>query len=218
MSVTETSGEPAPLSTDEFVNGLWKQNPVFVQALGMCSVLAVSNTAINALAMGLATMTVLVLSNLAVSLLRNQIPREVRIVTYILIIASLVTIIDRLIQAISIDLHRALGAFISLIVVNCIILGRAEGFASTNGPWRSLCDALGMGLGFVLALFCLGAVRELVGSGSLFGIQLLGERYQGWTVMLLPPGGFFVLAGWLILFRFLGSRFAAPFSRRRGAT
>lgn len=218
MSVTDISGEPASPSTNEFVNGLWKQNPVFVQALGMCSVLAVSNTAINALAMGVATMTVLVLSNLAVSLLRKQIPQEVRIVTYILIIASLVTIIDRLIQAISIDVHRALGAFVSLIVVNCIILGRAEAFASTNGPWSSLRDALGMGLGYVLALFCLGAVRELIGSGSLFGSQLLGEHYQGWTVMLLPPGGFFVLAGWLILFRFWGSRFAAPSPRRRGAT
>lgn len=218
MSVTETHEAADTPATDLFVNGLGKQNPVFVQTLGMCSVLAVSNTAINALAMGVATMAVLVLSNLAVSLLRNQIPQEVRIVTYILIIASLVTIIDRLIQAISIDVHRALGAFVSLIVVNCIILGRAEAFASGHGPRSSLSDALGMGLGYVLALFCLGAVRELIGSGSLFGIRLLGEHYQGWTVMLLPPGGFFVLAGWLMLFRFLGPRFAAPPSGRRGAT
>lgn len=217
MSVTETHDPADTPATDQFVNGLGKQNPVFVQALGMCSVLAVSNTAINALAMGVATMAVLVLSNLAVSLLRNQIPKEVRIVTYILIIASLVTIIDRLIQAISIDVHRALGAFVSLIVVNCIILGRAEAFASGHDPRSSLYDALGMGLGYVLALLCLGAVRELIGSGSLFGIRLLGEHYQGWTVMLLPPGGFFVLAGWLMLLRFLGSRFAAPLSDRRGA-
>jgi Na+-translocating ferredoxin:NAD+ oxidoreductase subunit E len=197
-------GNPAaplgPSSTEEFVKGVWKQNPVFVQVLGMCPVLAVSNTARNALAMGLATAFVLIMSNLAVSCLRGMIPKQVRIVTFILIIATFVTIVDYLIQAISIDLHRALGAFISLIVVNCLILGRAEAFASKNSILSSLWDAAGMGFGFALALLCLGSVRELLGSGSLFGIDLLGQSYQPWVVMLLPPGGFFTLAGWLFCF------------------
>jgi len=198
-----TDGSAVP-TTDEFLKGVWKQNPVFVQVLGMCPVLAVSNTATNALAMGSATMAVLVLSNLAVSCLRQVIPPQVRIVTYILIIATLVTIVDHLIQAWSVELHRALGAFISLIVVNCLILGRAEALAAHSSPLRALWDALGMGTGFLLALFCLGAVRELIGSGSLFGVAILGPQYQGWVVMMLPPGGFFVLAGWLMLFSWVG--------------
>ncbi len=187
-------------ATDEFLKGIWKQNPVFVHVLGMCPVLAVTNTAMNALAMGLATAFVLIMSNLVVSSLRRFVPKQVRIVTFILIIATFVTIVDYLIAAISLDLHKALGAFISLIVVNCLILGRAEAFASKNGIGRSLLDALGMGAGFVIALLCLGGVREILGMGSLFGVPLFGDRYQDWVVMLLPPGGFFVLAGWLLLF------------------
>lgn len=192
--------------TDEFLKGLWSQNPVFVYVLGMCPVLAVSNTALNSLAMGLATTFVLLMSNLVVSLLRRVVPREVRIVTFILVIATFVTIVDYLIQAISLDLHKALGAFISLIVVNCLILGRAEAFASNHGVYRSLLDGLGMGVGFTLALLCLGGVREVMGSGSLFGVRLFGERYQEWVVMLLPPGGFFTLAGWLLLFNWRAQR------------
>ena len=187
-------------STDEFVKGIWKQNPVFVFLLGMCPVLAVTNTAKNALAMGLATAFVLLMSNLVVSSLRHFIPKQVRIVTFILVIATFVTIVDYLIQAISLELHKALGAFISLIVVNCLILGRAEAFASKNGIFRSFLDGLGMGIGFTLALLCLGGVREVLGSGSFFGVQLFGDRYQDWVVMLLPPGGFFTLAAWLLLF------------------
>jgi electron transport complex protein RnfE len=193
-------------ATDEFVKGLWKENPVFIQVLGMCPVLAVSNTARNALAMGLATLFVLVLSNAVVSLLRNFIPKQVRIATYILVIASFVTVVDYLIQAISLDLHKALGAFISLIVVNCLILGRAEAFASKNTLGRSILDGLGMGLGFVFALFCLGAVREILGSGSLFDVDLFHEGFQDWVVMILPSGGFFTLAGWLLLFNWLKQR------------
>jgi len=192
--------------TDEFVKGLWKENPVFIQVLGMCPVLAVSNTARNALAMGLATLFVLVLSNAVVSLLRDFIPKQVRIATYILVIASFVTVVDYVIQAISLDLHKALGAFISLIVVNCLILGRAEAFASKNTVGRSILDGLGMGLGFVFALFCLGAVREILGSGSLFGVHLFHEGFQDWVVMILPSGGFFTLAGWLLLFNWLRQR------------
>ena len=193
-------------STDEFIKGIWKQNPVFVQVLGMCPVLAVTNTAMNALAMGLATAFVLLMSNLVVSSLRHFVPKQVRIVTFILIIATFVTLVDYLIQAISLDLHKALGAFISLIVVNCLILGRAEAFASKNTISRSFLDGLGMGIGFTIALLCLGGVREIMGSGSLFGVQLFGDRYQEWVVMLLPPGGFFTLAGWLLLFNWFAQR------------
>lgn len=196
----------APTSTDDFVNGIWKQNPVFVQVLGMCPVLAVSNTAINALAMGLATAFVLLMSNIVVSLLRQIVPNQVRIVTFILVIATFVTIVDYVIHAISLQLHRSLGAFISLIVVNCLILGRAEAFASKQSVRRSALDALGMGMGFTLALFCLGGVRELLGNGSLFGLRVLGERFQEWTVMMLPPGGFFTLAAWLLLLNWLSQR------------
>ena len=181
-------------STDEFIKGLWRDNPVFVQVLGMCPVLAVTNTAENALAMGLATAFVLLMSNIIVSALRNFIPKQVRIASYILIIATFVTITDYAIQAISVDLHKSLGAFISLIVVNCLILSRAEAFAAKNTIGRSIMDALGMGVGFTFALFCLGAIRELLGNGSLFGFALFPENFQAWIVMILPAGGFFTLA------------------------
>lgn len=193
-------------STDEFIKGLWRDNPVFVQVLGMCPVLAVTNSGINALAMGLATLFVLVLSNALVSMLRHFIPRQVRIATFILIIATFVTVVDYLIQAISLDLHRALGAFISLIVVNCLILGRAEAFASKNSVGRSILDGLGMGVGFTFALLCLGGVREILGNGSLFGVALFPAGFQPWVVMILPSGGFFTLALWLLLFNYLKAR------------
>jgi len=192
--------------SDEFIKGLWRENPVFVQVLGMCPVLAVSNTARNALAMGLATLFVLVMSNAVISLLRRFVPKQVRIATFILVIATFVTIVDYVIQAISLDLHKALGAFISLIVVNCLILGRAEAFASRNSVGRSILDGLGMGVGFCFALLCLGAVREILGSGSLFGMPLFHEAFQPWVVMVLPSGGFFTLAAWLLLFNRLEQR------------
>ncbi len=190
--------------SDEFLKGVWKQNPIFVQVLGMCPVLAVTNTAKNALAMGLATAFVLLMSNIVVASIRQLVPKQVRIVTFILVIATFVTVVDYLIQAISLQQHKSLGPFISLIVVNCLILGRAEAFASRNGVWRSMLDAMGMGLGFCLALLCLGGVRELLGNGSLFDIQLFGARYQKWVVMALPAGGFFALAGWLLFLNWLG--------------
>jgi electron transport complex protein RnfE len=195
-----------PNGADEFVKGLWRENPVFVQVLGMCPALAVSNTAENALAMGLATLFVLTMSNLVVSSIRHLVPKQVRIATYILVIATFVTVVDYAIQAISLDLHKALGAFISLIVVNCLILGRAEAFASRHGVGPSLLDGLGMGAGFTVALFSLGAVREILGSGTLFGVALFHADFQPWVVMILPSGGFFTLAGWLLLFNWVRER------------
>ena len=183
---------------DEFVKGIWKENPVFVQVLGMCPMLAVTNSAVNALAMGLATAFVLIGSSLLVSLLRSLLPKQVRISTYIIIIATFVTVADLALEAIAPDTHRELGAFISLIVVNCLILGRQEAFASRHSVGPALADAVGMAVGFTLALFCLGAGREILGSGSLFEIDLFGDRFEPWVIMILPPGGFFML-GFILL-------------------
>ncbi|MEW8145740.1 MAG: electron transport complex subunit RsxE, partial [Candidatus Thiodiazotropha endolucinida] len=160
------------ITWETFSEGLWRDNPVFVMLLGMCPVLAVTNSAINALAMGLATTFVLLASGTLISLLRHSIPKQVRIATYIVIIATFVTIVDYTIQAISLDLYNALGAFIQLIVVNCMILGRAEAYASRNRPLKAVTNGLGMGIGFTFALLCLGVVREILGAGSLFGIDL----------------------------------------------
>jgi len=205
-------------TTDEFVKGLWRENPVFIQVLGLCPALAVSNTAINALTMGLATTFVLLMSGMSVSALRNFIPREARIVSFICIIASFVTAVDYLIQAISIELSRSLGAFIALIVVNCLILGRAEAFASKNTFGRSVLDALGMGVGFTVALLWIGVVREILGSGSLFGVALLPDTFQTWTVMVLPSGGFFAMAMWLLLVNWVNERAADAEKRAQEAT
>jgi electron transport complex protein RnfE len=185
--------------TDEFMKGLWRENPVFVAALGLCPALAVSNTAINALTMGLATTFVLLMSAICISSLRKLIPREARIVSFICIIATFVTAVDYVIQAISLELHRSLGAFIALIVVNCLILGRAEAFASKHTLGRAVLDGLGMGAGFTFALLSIGVVREILGSGSLFGISLFPDTFQTWTIMVLPSGGFFVTAVWLLI-------------------
>ena len=188
------------VTLDTFLRGLWEENPVFVMLLGMCPVLAVTNSAINALAMGLASTFVLVASNSLVSLFRHFIPKQVRIATYIIIIATFVTMVDYAIQAISLDLYNALGAFIQLIVVNCMILGRAEAYASKQPLGATIINGLGIGAGFTLALLSLGTVREILGSGSLFGVALFGENFQPWVVMVLPPGGFFVLGAWLLIF------------------
>jgi Na+-translocating ferredoxin:NAD+ oxidoreductase subunit E len=185
---------------DEFMEGIWKQNPVFVMVLGMCPTLAVTVSAVNALSMGLATTFVLVFSCLLVSLMRALVPKEVRIATYIVIIATFVTVVDYVIAAISLAVYEALGAFIQLIVVNCIILGRAEAHASRHPPLKASLNALGMGIGFTIGLFALGSVREVLGAGKLFGFSLFGPEFQPWVVMVLPPGGFFVLGAWLLLF------------------
>ena len=192
--------EQLGLTHAEFVKGLWRENPVFVQVLGMCPMLAVTNSAINALAMGAATAFVLLGSSTLVSLLRRHIPKQVRISTYVVIIATFVTVVDMLLQALVPDVHRELGAFISLIVVNCLILGRQEAFASKRPLGLALCDAAGMALGFAFALLCLGATREVLGSGSLFGFDLFGPNFEPWVIMILPPGGFLMLG--VILFAF----------------
>ena len=191
---------------DEFMEGIWRQNPVFVMALGMCPTLAVTVSAINALSMGVATTFVLICSCLLVSLLRRVIPKEVRIATYIVIIATFVTVVDYAIQGISLALYDALGAFIQLIVVNCVILGRAEAHASKVSPLPAVINAAGMGAGFTIGLLALGTVREIFGNGTLFGISLFGEHFQPWVIMVLPPGGFFVLGGWLLLFAWWAKR------------
>lgn len=200
MSTTERP------TMDDFMEGIWRQNPVFVQVLGMCPTLAVTVSAINGLSMGLATCFVLVCSCALVSLLRKVIPKEVRIATYIVIIATFVTLVDYLIQAVSLALYDALGAFIQLIVVNCIILGRAEAHASKHSLPVALNNALGMGLGFTIGLLSLGGVREILGNGTFFGLHLFGANFQPWVVMVLPPGGFFVLGGWLLLFALIKQR------------
>jgi electron transport complex protein RnfE len=177
----------------ELVKGLWQQNAVFRLLLGMCPVLAVTTSAVNGLGMGLATTFVLTGSNLAVSALRQVIPPQVRIPCYIVLIASFVTVVQLGMEAYVYNLYQALGIFIPLIVVNCIILGRAEAFASRNAPLPALADGLGMGAGFTLALFVLGAVREILGSGLLLGLPLFGPGYQPLLLMILPPGAFIAL-------------------------
>lgn len=189
-----------------FTKGLWKDNPVFIMLLGMCPVLAVTNSVVNALVMGLATTFVLLLSNILVSSLRKLIPKQVRIATYILIIATFVTVADYSIKAISLEVHKSLGAFISLIVVNCMILGRAEAFASKNTLGKSILDALGMGAGFTFAVLCLGIVREVLGNGTFFGISLFGPDFQPLVIMILPGGAFFVLGAYLLFFNWLKER------------
>jgi electron transport complex protein RnfE len=177
----------------EFKKGLWKENTVFRLLLGMCPTLAVTTSAENGLGMGLATTFVLVGSNVVVSLLRHLIPSKVRIPAFIVIIATFVTVVQLCMEAYFYDLYKALGIFIPLIVVNCIILGRAEAFASKNQLLPSMADGLGMGTGFTLSLFVLGAVRELFGSGTLLGYSVLGSSYQPLLLLILPPGAFIAM-------------------------
>jgi len=202
---TLTTGVPE-IGLDKFLDGLWKENPVFVQVLGMCPVLAVSNSVLNSLSMGLATLFVLVNSNIVVSLVRHWVPNQVRIATFIMIIATFVTVAENILQAISLEIHQALGAYVPLIVVNCIILGRAEAFASKNPVLPSIMSALGTGIGFIFAIGLMGSVREILGSGSFLGIPLFGDNFEPWVVMILPSGGFFVLGALLLALNWLSER------------
>lgn len=180
-------------------NGLIDENPVLVQVMGMCPTLAVTTSAINGLGMGLSTTAVLVCSNVVISMMRKFIPSKIRIPAFIVVIATFVTMIGMLLKAYIPSLDAALGLFIPLIVVNCLILGRAESFASKNKPAESAADGLGMGLGFALSLTILGSIREILGNGSLFGMSLFGASFEPALLFILPPGAFltlgFLLAG-----------------------
>jgi len=180
-----------------FTNGLLRENPTFVIVLGTCPTLAITTAAINGIGMGAATMFVLVFSNLLIALLKNLIPDKVRIAAFILVIATFVTIVDLVMKAYTPDLYKALGIFIPLIVVNCIILGRAEAFAQKNSVWTSVLDGLGMGLGFTLAITLIGSIREILGNGSIFGFRLLADQATTILIFVLPPGAF-VTYGFLI--------------------
>lgn len=181
-------------NVERLYNGIIKENPTFVLMLGMCPTLAVTSSAINGLGMGLSTTVVLVLSNLLISAFRKVIPNGVRMPAYIVIVASLVTVVQFMMQAYTPSLSDSLGVYIPLIVVNCIILGRAESYAYSHPPIPSLFDGLGMGLGFSLALTCIGAVREILAAGSIFGFRIMPDSYVTINIFGLAPGAFFVLA------------------------
>jgi len=177
----------------EFEKGLLKENPTFVQLLGMCPTLAVTTSVVNGLGMGLSATAVLVASNITISLVRKWIPNKIRIASYIVLIAGFVSVIEMLLKAFLPSVSRSLGLFIPLIVVNCIILARAEAFASKNTVGKSALDGLGMGLGFTMALVLISAVRELFGAGTILGVSVLGSGFMPATMLILPPGAFIVL-------------------------
>ena len=191
----------------QFMDGLFNKNPLFVQVLGTCASLAITTTVKDAIAMGIAVTAVLTCSNLLISLLRKFIPNQVRIASYIVIISCFVTIVEMLMNAYLPDLAQSLGAFLALIVVNCIILARAESFASKNKPLLSVIDGIAMGLGFTLALFLLGTVRELFGSGTFLGFSVFGQSYTPIGMLTSPPGAFIVLGCLIALFQYFKTRF-----------
>lgn len=176
-----------------FLKGLWKEHPVFRQLLGMCPILAVTTSAINGISMGLAVLFVLLFSSLTVSLIKNLVPHQVRIAVYTVIIAAFVTIVDLFLKAQFPEISRALGPYVPLIIVNCIILGRCEAFASKNTVLSSLSDALGMGIGFCWGLLILGSIREILGSGNIFGLRIMPANYNPLVIMILPAGAFLTL-------------------------
>ncbi|HDP67636.1 MAG TPA: electron transport complex subunit E [Candidatus Marinimicrobia bacterium] len=177
----------------EFLKGLWDENPVLRMQLGLCPTLAVTNSAINGFSMGLAVIFTLVMSSTIISLARNIIPKEVRIPTFIIVIATFVTIADKMLAAYFPDISKALGPFVPLIVVNCIIMGRQEAFASKNPVGRAIIDALGMSIGFTITLTILGSIRELLGVGTIFAVQIMPSSFEPWMVMVLQPGAFLTL-------------------------
>ncbi|CCQ98381.1 putative inner membrane NADH-quinone reductase [[Clostridium] ultunense Esp] len=192
-----------------FYNGVVKENPIFVQLIGMCSVLAVTTSAINGLAMGLAVTGVLIGSNVVVSLLRKVIPDKIRIPAFIVVIATFVTIVEMFMKAYTQDLYNALGIFIPLIVVNCIILARAEAFASKNNVLASAVDGLGMGLGYTIALLVLSILREILGAGSIFDIQLFGPSFEPALIFIMPPGAFILLGILIAVFNSIRNKKAS---------
>ncbi|MFH1878903.1 MAG: electron transport complex subunit E [Candidatus Omnitrophota bacterium] len=190
----------------DFVKGLWKENPIFVQVLGMCPTLAVTTKALFGLSMGMATTFVVVCSSVVISLIRRFVPDQVRIPMFTVIIATFVTAADYFLKANFFQISKALGPYVPLIVVNCIILGRAEAFASKHGPAKSLLDALGMGIGFTWALIILGSVREILGAGTLFGYRIMWQGFTNWIVMVLPAGAFITLGLLVGLFKIADAR------------
>jgi len=206
--VHSSSGRRHTTPAQDLTRGIWRENPVFVHVMGLCPALAVTNTVANSLAMALATAFTLVGSSIIVSALRHRIPHAVRISTYVLIVGTFVTVVDLFMQAVVPTVSAALGAFVYLIVVNCMILGRHEAFSSKNNVFRSILDATGTSVGFLVALVLMGAVREVVGLGSFLGIPVFGPRFQPWLVMALPPGGFFTIG--LILLGFNAWRLRGP--------
>jgi len=189
-------------SFKELVKGLWANNPTFRMLLGMCPTLGATNMAINGFTMGISTALVTVASSATVSLIRRLVPSEVRIPTYMIIIAAYVTVVDLFLRAFVPELSVALGPFVPLIVTNCFVLGRAEAFASQNRPWLSAMDALGVGLGFTASLTALGIIRELLGFGSIFGVHVLGGWWEPWVIMIVPGGAFLVLGLFIGLIKF----------------
>jgi electron transport complex protein RnfE len=190
----------------EFSKGIYKQNPVFKQALGLCPTLAVSNSVSNGLGMGIAATFVLLCSNVIISLIRNIVPAKIRIPIYIVVIATFVTMVDLAMAGFVPSLHKTLGIFVPLIVVNCIILGRAEAFAGRNNVGLSFLDGLGMGLGFTIALVFLGAIREFLGNGSFMGIPVMSATFEPVLIMILPPGAFLTIGFVLAFFNWLETK------------
>jgi len=197
MAAKASTGPNTPQAV--LTRGLWHENPVLVQTLGLCSALAVTNAVANSLAMGVATTFVLVGSSVIVSTLRKIIPHQIRITTYILIIATFLAIADMLREAVVPDVHKAMGPYIALIITNCIVLGRQEAFASRNVVGLSILDALGNGVGFTIALLLMGIPREVLGSGTFLGVHVMPRAFEPWVVMLLPPGGFFMIGVLLLI-------------------
>ncbi|MFN8575069.1 MAG: electron transport complex subunit RsxE [Gemmatimonadaceae bacterium] len=207
--MSTTIAPPSPVQADvsvapqsppivDLMRGVWKENPVLVQMLGMCPTMAVTNNVANAFAMGMATLFVLLGSEFFVSLLKKYFPNEVRIASYILIIATFVTLAELILEALVPDIHKALGPFIALIVANCLLLGRQESFAAKQPVGRSVLDALGMGAGFTMSLTMMGTIREVLGNGSFLGMRVMPANFEPWVFFALPPGGFFTL-GLLLL-------------------
>lgn len=190
----------------DFLKGLWRENPIFVQVLGMCPTLAVTTKALFGLSMGLATVFVLICSGVVVSAIRKLVPEQVRIPMFTVVIATFVTAADYFLKANFYEISKALGPYVPLIVVNCIILGRAEAFASKHGVVRSFLDALGMGVGFTIALIILGSCRELLGSGTIFGMKVMWQGFTNWVVMVLPAGAFMTLGLLVGLFNIIDKK------------
>ena len=205
-------GQKGSTASEDFFRGIWKENPTLVMLLGMCPTMAITNNVRNSLAMGVTTAFVLILSSIVVSSIRKVVRSEVRVATFILIIATFVQLADILTEAVIPDAHKALGAFIPLIIGNCLLLGRQEAFSSRNGVWRSALDGTGMSIGFTLGLCMVGTIREIFGSGTWFGLRVMPSHFEPWVIMNLPPGGFFGFG--LVL---LGLAWWADRKKRRAA-